>query len=102
MHMPKIEFKEMTLEKNIEIIKWAFFDEDDDILSIHNYTINYFPELASIDSDMSKKEINQLIEQIVKTNYQQKISQIKDEVNRYSKLWEEYNDIYFSPLTSLH
>ena len=34
----------MTLEENIETIKWAYY-EDNGALSVHYYTIEYFSEL---------------------------------------------------------
>ena len=56
MKIPKIEFKVMTLEENIETIKWAYY-ENNGVLSVHSYTIQYFPELANIDKSMSISEL---------------------------------------------
>ena len=36
--IPKIKFTEMTLEENINIIKWAYYEKNE-ALSIHDYTI---------------------------------------------------------------
>ena len=56
MFLPKIRFREMTLEENIEVIKWAYF-EDNGALSVHDFTVNYFPELANLDSTLSRKPV---------------------------------------------
>ena len=42
MALPKIMFKEMTLPENTDVIKWAYF-EDNEALSVHDFTIKYFP-----------------------------------------------------------
>ena len=42
MTLPKIMFKEMTLQENIDVIKWAYF-ETNGVLSVHDFTIKYFP-----------------------------------------------------------
>ena len=42
MFLPKIKFREMTLEENIDVIKWTYF-VDDGVLSIHDFTVKYFP-----------------------------------------------------------
>ena len=54
MSIPKVKFRPMTLEENIETIKWSFYEDNGD-LSVHYYTIQYFPELAAIDSKTSKE-----------------------------------------------
>ena len=97
MKVPKIEFKLMTLEENIEIIKWAYY-EDNGVLSVHDYTIQYFPELANIDKNLSKSEVYKIIEEVVEKDYSKYKSRIEQEVNRYNNLWENYNDIYFQTL----
>jgi len=51
MKIPKIRFRKMTLQENIETIKWAYY-EYSGVLSIHHYTIKYFPELAQIDKNI--------------------------------------------------
>lgn len=48
MALPKIMFKEMTLQENIDVIKWAYF-ENNGALSVHDFTIKYFPQLANLD-----------------------------------------------------
>jgi len=68
MKIPKIEFKVMTLEENIETIKWAYY-EDNGVLSVHSYTIQYFPELANIDKSIPQSEVYKIIEEVVKKDY---------------------------------
>lgn len=98
MNFPKIKFRPMTLEENIEIIKWAFYEESGDV-SVHYYTIQYFPELALIDPNKSKDEVYKLIEKIVTKNYIKNKEIIDNEVKRYNNLWNKYNDKYFKILT---
>ena len=99
MKIPKVEFKEMSLEENIETIKWAYY-EDTGVLSVHDYTIQYFPELANIDKNLSKSEAHKIIEEVVKKEYCKYISIIKEDVQRYNRLWEKYNDLYFETLSN--
>ena len=58
MALPKIMFKEMTLQENIDVIKWAYF-ENNGALSVHGFTIKYFPQLANLDTNLSRNEIYQ-------------------------------------------
>ena len=69
MSYPKIIFQPMPLQDNIDLVKWAFF-ENNDSLDIYKYTIQYFPELNNIKkADYTKEEIYNLIEKIVSLNY---------------------------------
>ena len=97
--IPKIVFRKMTLEENIEIIKWAYY-EDSGILSIHDYTIQCFPKLANLDKKLSKDEIYRTIEKVVKKDYIENEKMIEHEVKRYNDVWEKYNDIYFANLSN--
>ena len=100
MKYPKINFKIMSLEDNIDLVQWAFFEKDNS-LDIYSYTINYFPELKNINlQNYSKKEINFLIKKIVSNNYHQKLNEIKKAVDKYDKVWQKYNNDYFKALTS--
>lgn len=99
MDFPKIKFSPMTLEENIETIKWAFFDDNED-LGVHNYTIQYFPELAEIDLNSKKEEVYEIIRDIVTKDYEQYKKRIESESIRYNKLWSEYNDKYFYMLSN--
>lgn len=98
MKIPKIEFKVMSLEENIETIKWAYY-EDNGLLSVHYYTIQYFPKLANIDKRIPKSEVYKIIEEVVKKDYNKYKSRIEEEVKRYNLLWEKYNDLYFLTLS---
>lgn len=99
MKIPKIEFKTMPLEENIETIKWAYY-EDNGVLSIHDFTIQCFPELANINKRLPKSEIYKIIEEVVENNYNKYKSRIEEEVKRYNLLWKKYNDIYFQTLSN--
>ena len=97
--IPKIKFTEMTLEENINIIKWAYYEKNE-ALSIHDYTIQCFPELANLDNNTPKKEVYKKIEEVVSKKYEQNNEKIKSEIKRYNDIWEKYNDKYFSMLSN--
>lgn len=97
MNIPKVKFKKMSLEENINIVSWAFY-ADSSNLNIHDYTIQCFPKLNFISSDMSQNEANKIITEVVSEEYYQKEKKIEDEVERYSRLWKKYNDKYFKML----
>ncbi len=99
MAIPKIVFKEMTLEDNIDIIKWTYFDNDG-VVSLHDYTVKCFPKLANIDNNLSQDDKYKIIEEVVKEEYDYSKEIIKNDVNRYNILWEKYNDKYFEMLSN--
>ena len=101
MTLPKIMFKEMTLQENIDVIKWAYF-ETNGVLSVHDFTIKYFPQLANLDTNLSRDEIYKVIEEVVTNDYNKHKHKhrIKSETERYNKLWRQYNDSYFKALSS--
>lgn len=96
MKLPKIIFRKMTLEENIEIIKWAYYEKDD-LLNIHEYALNYFPELKNIDN---LKDKDKIISDIVKKEYVKHENDIKKDIERYKNIWNQYNDIYFLNLSN--
>ena len=89
----------MTLEENIENIKWAYY-EGNGVLSVHDYTVRYFPELSDLDEYCSKEEVYKKIEEVVTNDYLKYKERIKSETERYNELWQEYNDKYFNLLSS--
>ena len=95
--VPKVVFKKMSLEDNIDIVKWAYFDKNDD-LSMREYTIELFPELMSISEDADEKMISQMIKNVVCDVYTKKKDDILLETERYNEIWNEYNDVYFNKL----
>ena len=99
MNIPKVKFKVMPLEDNIEVIKWSFYEEDKD-LGVKNYTIKYFPELNNIDISISKEEAYKIIEQVVTKKYEEEKNRLSNEVDRYNKIWNQYNDKYFEMLSN--
>lgn len=96
--LPKIVFRKMTLEENINIIKWAYF-EGNGLLSVYDYTIKYFPELENIDKTLKREEVYKIIEEVVEKDYLKYENRIESEVVRYNELWKKYNDIYFTSLS---
>ena len=95
-----VKFRSMTLEENIETIKWAFFEDNGD-LSVHTFTIQYFPELGSLDINGPKDLIYKKIEEVVSKYYNNCIELIKSEAERYNNIWKKYNDKYFKELSKL-
>ena len=83
MHMPKIVFEPLNLEQNIDLVKWAYF-ENNDSLNLHKLTIDMFHELKDIDKNYTKEQIYLLIEKVV--------------TKEYNKIWNNYNDKYFTKL----
>lgn len=96
--MPKVEFKPMSLEDNIEIVKWCYHDENEDgLLSLHELTLNLFPELKNISENVN---IDKYIEEFVTKKYSEKFDIIKTSVSDYQKFWDKYNDDFFRELSS--
>lgn len=96
--MPKIVFRKMTKKENIEIVKWAFFANNDS-LNIYEYTIQCFPDLKSVDKNKeTKEEIYNKIEKIVSRDYIKWEKRIISNVEHYNNLWSKYNNLYFNTL----
>ena len=89
--VPKVIFKEMSKEENIELIKWAYF-ENNGPLDVSYYTLEYYPELKEIDKNASQEEILKKIEEVVAKDYKEDIEKIKKEVIRYNIIWSSIND----------
>ena len=98
MNIPKIKFKIMSLEDNIDTIKWAFYENDDN-LSVHSYTIEYFKELSLLDINGPKEKVNKTIEKVVTKYYYMNKDKLLSEVERYNKIWNKYNDKYLKVLS---
>lgn len=97
MNIPKIIFKPMSLEENINVIKWAYYEGNGD-LSVYDYTIKYFPMLAGLENS-SKEEVYKKIEEVVTHYYLKSKDRIDNEVNKYNNWWIDYNDEYFAKLS---
>ena len=98
MRIPKIIFREMTLQENIDTIKWAYY-ENNGSLSVHDFTIGYFPELAVFDENTPKEIVYKKIEEVVTKEYNYYLKRIKSETKRYNDIWEKYNDKYLTSLS---
>ena len=88
----KIVFKKLSLEENIEIVKWTLFDENE-ISNFRHYAIELFPELESVKENETSK-----IDGLVTKKYDESLSIIESEIERYTNLWNKYNDKYFNEL----
>lgn len=88
----------MSLEENIDIVKWCFF-ETETSLDIKKYTLKCFPELKEINKNLSKQDIFKQIENVVAKNYIKIEENILEEVKRYNKIWYKYNDLYMEQIS---
>ena len=94
MKYPKVVFKKMSLEDNIDIIKWTYFEKGN---NLNTYTIKCFPKLDNIENK-SDEEIYDLIEKVVSEEYNLKISKIESDIKKYNDSWNKINDKYFEKL----
>ena len=90
-----VEFKVMTIEENIDLVKYAY-NEKDKTLDMFKYVITLFPELTKINKDL---DINKQIEDIVKKNYYKNLELINKKIKEYTNIWNKYNDIYLKRLS---
>ena len=97
--VPTIKFREMTLQENIDIIKWAFYEQNG-LLSVHDFTVGYFTELSVFDNNTPQEEVYKKIEEVVTKEYNKYLDKIKSETKRYNDIWKKYNDKYFSVLST--
>ena len=96
--IPKVIFKEMSKKENIEIIKWAYF-ENTGPSDVSYYTLEYFPKLKEISKTASKDEIYQKIEEVVTNFYHVYNHEIKQDVERYNSIWKSVNDKYMNAIS---
>ncbi len=89
----RIVFKKLPLEENINIVKWTLFD-DNEISNFRRFAIELFPELENVKENETFK-----IEEIVTKKYNESISIMESEIERYTNLWNKYNNIYFKELS---
>lgn len=90
-----VEFKVMTLEENIELVKYAY-KEKDKTLDMYKYVTGLFPELKEIKKDL---DINKQIEDIVNKRYYDNFDLLNQKITEYTNIWNKYNDIYLKSLS---
>ena len=90
-----VEFKVMTLEENIDLVKYAY-NEKDKTLDMFKYVITLFPELKEIKKDV---DINKQIEDIVNKKYNDNFDMLNQKITEYTNIWNKYNDIYLKSLS---
>lgn len=96
--MPKVVFKKMELNDNIDIVKWTF-KETDETLPVYENTIQYYPELSKVDRNkLSNEEIDKIVSDVVVDYYDKNKELIDESIKKYKNIWEEYNDEYFDIL----
>lgn len=98
MHLPTIVFRKMTLEENINLIKWAYFD-DNGSCDIHEFVLQYFPKLRELSKNATEDEVHKKIEEIVSQDYVEHSKHMDEEVERYNELWKDINDKYFTKIS---
>lgn len=90
-----VEFKVMTLEENIDLVKYAY-SEKDKTIDTYKYVISLFPELEDLKDN---QDTNEQIEDIVKKYYYDNLNLIKEKIIEYSNIWNKYNDLYLDALS---
>ena len=65
--IPKVAFRPMTLDENIDVIDWAYF-ENNGSLDVHNYVLEYYPELSNLEG-CDKDIILDRIRDVVSRDY---------------------------------
>ena len=90
-----VEFKVMTLEENIDLVKYAY-KEKDKTLDMYKYVASLFPELKEIKKDL---DINKQIEDIVNKRYYDNFDLLNQKITEYTNIWNKYNDIYLKSLS---
>ena len=96
---PQIVFKPLKFKDNLSLVNWAFF-ETDETLNLHNATIGLFPELKEVSLSAPKNETYRIINKVVKNHYKTCKQSIKYCQQNYKKIWQEYNDKFFTQLCS--
>ena len=84
--VPLVKFKAMSLEDNIELVKWAL-ENSNSTLDLRDSIIYYFPELSDDN-----------IDEVVSKYYNLKKDEINSSVSKYSLLWKKYNSVYFEKM----
>ena len=90
-----VEFKVMTLEENIDLVKYAY-NEKDKTINTYKYVTGLFPELKEIKKDL---DINKQIEDIVNKRYYDNFDLLNQKITEYTNIWNKYNDIYLKSLS---
>ena len=90
-----VEFKVMTLEENIDLVKYAY-KEKDKTIDTYKYVTGLFPELKEIKKDL---DINKQIEDIVNKRYYDNFDLLNQKITEYTNIWNKYNDIYLKSLS---
>ena len=75
--IPKVVFRPMTVDENIAVIEWAYFDNNGS-LDVHNYVLEYYPELSNMEG-CEKKVILDRIKDVVSKDYYHYEKKIKDD-----------------------
>lgn len=84
--IPRVIFKPMSLEDNIELVKWALKNSNS-TLNLYDSIIYFFPELS-----------DENIDEVVSKYYNLNKEEIYSSVSKYSLLWEKYNSVYFKKI----
>lgn len=85
MKYPKIDFKQLSLKDNIEIVKWAY--NQDDSLKTKDKVIDYFPLIKSDN-----------IEELVTSMYYELSNIFTESINNYQTLWNSISEYYFNEI----
>ncbi|NLL01543.1 MAG: hypothetical protein GX265_00760 [Mollicutes bacterium] len=94
MSYPKVLFKIMSFEENIEVITDFIFRESQNKDKENTkYFKNHFTEISNYDfSQLSKDEINQILLNILADSWTKEMDKSQDIIDKYQQNWNEIND----------
>ena len=85
--IPKVKFKKLDLEDNIDNVLWTYEE-------FHDLTLEAFPDLRKLDV-VNKKTVRKIF-----TNYfEWNEESIKEAINNFSNKWNKYNDKYMKAIS---
>ncbi len=94
MNLPRVEFKNLEVEENIESLVWYAKKENsiNSPLNFYKFTLKLFPELkGKISKNMSYEEIYNILDVNVRPTLE-KMAKNSNDIKEYQKIWNEVND----------
>ena len=99
MIIPKVIFKKMDLNKNINRVIDCFY-ENDESLNIHDDTLDYYPSLLSLKMDDNEEVVTKRIKEVVTDTFNNNYKDLENYIKKYNEIWEKYNDKYIDILSN--
>lgn len=85
MEYPSVEFKKLSLEDNIKIVKWAY--SQDDSLNTRKLVDDYFPGIN-----------DETLETLVTNMYNEVSNVFSESINNYETYWNSICNEYFNEI----